>query len=316
MGGAIFNAFGTLILTNDTLSGNTAQGGIGDGSISGSIGGDGGAGFGGGLFNLNGTVTMTYVTVAGNKASGGSGGTPSGGTPGHLGTADGLGVYNMANALAPNTTPSKGVTADMTIYNSIIGQNTIGQTLSAGFNFTNDATDNGVPNTAHITGSTNLVQSSAMHNGNGQTILDTGVLLNNFSSPNLQPLANNGGPTETMAVTAGSPPQGAASGSIAGLPQVDQRGLPRSAPLDVGAFQTQHPNNGGGGGSSSSSFDSSRVSGDAFLTALGFASGNFFFAFLGLSDFNSYVGTLDSSAAAAAQNLFNQNFVTFLFLFG
>jgi hypothetical protein len=116
-----------------------------------------------------------------------------------------------------------------------------------------------------------------------------------------------------MAVTAGSPPQGAASGSIAGLPQVDQRGLPRSAPLDVGAFQTQHPNTGGGG-STSSGFDSGRVSGDAFLTALSFLSGDIFFAFLSLSDFNSYVGTLDSSAAAAAQALFNQNFASFLFL--
>jgi hypothetical protein len=53
-------------------------------------------------------------------------------------------------------------------------------------------------------------------------------------------LANNGGPTETLALIVGSPAIGAGSAAIAGVsvPGVDQRGVARLAiGFDIGAFQ-------------------------------------------------------------------------------
>ena len=55
-------------------------------------------------------------------------------------------------------------------------------------------------------------------------------------------LANYGGPTQTLALLAGSPAIGAGNAS-ATVPATDQRGLPRvvNGSLDIGAFQTQPP---------------------------------------------------------------------------
>jgi hypothetical protein len=61
--------------------------------------------------------------------------------------------------------------------------------------------------------------------------------------PLLTALANNGGPTPTMALAPGSPARSAGNALAAGLPGNDQRGLPRvvNGSLDIGAFQTQTP---------------------------------------------------------------------------
>lgn len=58
-----------------------------------------------------------------------------------------------------------------------------------------------------------------------------------FADALLLPMADNGGPTETMALTAQSPAVDA--GSAMGAPPSDQRGLPRFGPVDVGAFELQ-----------------------------------------------------------------------------
>jgi hypothetical protein len=55
--------------------------------------------------------------------------------------------------------------------------------------------------------------------------------------PLLGPLADNGGPTETHALLAGSPAI-AAGGSGRTCPDTDQRGHPRTEPCDIGAYQT------------------------------------------------------------------------------
>jgi hypothetical protein len=55
--------------------------------------------------------------------------------------------------------------------------------------------------------------------------------------PVLGPLADNGGPTETHALLAGSPAI-AAGGSGRACPETDQRGHPRTEPCDIGAYQT------------------------------------------------------------------------------
>jgi len=55
----------------------------------------------------------------------------------------------------------------------------------------------------------------------------------NFINPLLSPLANNGGPTQTMALQAGSPAINAGSG----CPPADQRGVARVGTCDVGAYE-------------------------------------------------------------------------------
>ncbi len=60
-------------------------------------------------------------------------------------------------------------------------------------------------------------------------------------NPDFGPLANNGGPTETMALLAGSPAIDAGDPNLTGLPATDQRGLPRTTHghLDIGAYEVQ-----------------------------------------------------------------------------
>jgi hypothetical protein len=77
VGGAIYSA-GTLTLDGVTLSGNIAQGGVGDaGSHT-----NGGDAFGGGVYVAAGTATLTNDTFRGNTAQGGNGG-------------DSLGILNL-----------------------------------------------------------------------------------------------------------------------------------------------------------------------------------------------------------------------------
>jgi hypothetical protein len=67
--------------------------------------------------------------------------------------------------------------------------------------------------------------------------------------PLLSPLAFNGGPTQTEALPASSPARGAGGMCVdpsqAGSPAltVDERGLPRPNPCDIGAFQAEPPVN-------------------------------------------------------------------------
>jgi hypothetical protein len=53
----------------------------------------------------------------------------------------------------------------------------------------------------------------------------------------LGPLANNGGPTQTMALLPGSPCLHA--GTSTGAPATDQRGVARDTPPDIGAFELE-----------------------------------------------------------------------------
>ena len=56
--------------------------------------------------------------------------------------------------------------------------------------------------------------------------------------PGLAPLKDNGGPTKTHALMPGSPAINADMGTCP-PPSADQRGLPRLAPCDIGAFEVQ-----------------------------------------------------------------------------
>ncbi len=77
--------------------------------------------------------------------------------------------------------------------------------------------------------------------------------------PMLGPLADNGGPTKTMALGPGSPAIDAGTAVFTGIdiPGEDQRGVsrPRGSGYDIGAFEYEPSHGGGsGGGCSSASF--------------------------------------------------------------
>lgn len=94
-GGGVYQAGGSVTMSNATLIGNRALGGTGHSNI-GIAGnaGNGGAASGGGLFVASGTLVMSNDTVEDNTALGGNGGSGSGGgLLGDGGTAAGGGVY-------------------------------------------------------------------------------------------------------------------------------------------------------------------------------------------------------------------------------
>ena len=69
----------------------------------------------------------------------------------------------------------------------------------------------------------------------------TGAGSLNNTDPSIQPLADNGGPTLTLALSLGSP--AIDTGVSAGAPAMDQRGFPRGVydPSDIGAFELCGP---------------------------------------------------------------------------
>jgi hypothetical protein len=235
-GGAIYNG-GTLTVKNSTLSGNFALGGGGiDNDIGGTLtvsdstlSGNSAVFFGGGIEN-RGTLTVSDCTLSGNftiqTQSGYGGGIDNftGGTltvsnstlSGNYSGLSGGGISNFGTLTVSNSTLSGNYITDtrfgsgggiynfgtLTLNNNIVANSTSGGDISGSY-----------------TGSHNL----------------TGTVT-------LGDLADNGGPTQTMALLPGS--TGALGGVPAntlGTPSADQRGFLRNtaAATDIGAYQTQ-----------------------------------------------------------------------------
>lgn len=211
LGGAIAN-MDSLATTNCTFYGNKAVGGDGgnggNGSAEAGDGGDGGEAYGGAIYNA-GVQWLVNCTVAQNSVTGGTNGIagsgPSSGSNGARGPTLGGGVF-IASSAAVN------------IKNSIISSskgagNGSGAFTDLGNNISSDASI--------------AFGSASFKNRN----------------PLLGSLADNGGPTQTMAPQSGSP--AISAGNIYGAPAFDQRGFPRpgsgKSKPDIGAVETQLP---------------------------------------------------------------------------
>jgi hypothetical protein len=166
----------------------------------------GGSGFGGAIFNRSGAVTTDNVTISGNTVNGATGA--------------GGGIYNYQD---PNASPA---TATFSLSNSLLA------TTTGGTNCTND-------------GGTLSDVSHNLDDGASCGFLSANGSQSN-ASPNLQPLANNGGPTQTMALGASSAAINAGDSSVcsnAPVNGIDQRGLSRrSGFCDIGAYEAQPAN--------------------------------------------------------------------------
>ena len=215
-GAALFNG-GTLSLVNCTIASNMATGAAGgDGGMggfglyggSGGNGGAGGNGFGG-IYDPGGLTAITNCTIALNASQGGAGGSGGGGGFGPYGSgrSGASGIHGIATG-GLRTVGGK-------LMNTLLATNTptdcLGTVTDAGNNLSSDA-------------------SSAF--------TGTGSLTN--TDPKLGPLADNGGPTFTMALLPSSPAIDA--GSTLGAPATDQRGIarPQGPGVDIGAFEYQY----------------------------------------------------------------------------
>jgi len=215
-GAAIFNETGrNLTVRNCTFVGNNA-GGASAGS--GHHGGTGGSGLGGALCNF-GTMTVTGGTCSGNSGFGGSGG---------------LGRFSFTNGAA-----GRGV-GGLAVGGS--GTSTVRNTISANNTGNNGGGDvDGV----FVSEGYNLIRIGTFSSGINQTGDQVGTAAVPIDAL-LGALQNNGGPTDTMAVLAGSPARD--QGKAFGL-STDQRGQPR--PNDNPAL----PNAIGGDGSEIGAFE-------------------------------------------------------------
>jgi hypothetical protein len=227
-GGALIN-HGVLVMTNCTIYANSATGRSGILTGFSGDGGDGGNAAGGGIWNDQHTVIVTVLgcTFSGNSATGGNGGSAEEGNGGSGGSAQGGGVFdsgdgNYLNTIIANDTVSGGSggpTGDGNGANgSASGPDIDGAITSNGHNFISK-TD----------GSSGWVASDR-----------TGTVFFPFN-PLLGLLANNGGPTLTLALQTSSAAIDAGDDTVTNSLATDQRGLPRlsGAHVDIGAYELQ-----------------------------------------------------------------------------
>ena len=212
-GGGIFN-LGKLTINNSTVAGNTVW-------ITCSYG-HGCFAAGGGIYNA-GTLNVRSSTITANSATSLSG--YGGGIYNSFGT-----VTVSSSTISENNVVQLGSSGGIynyrgpvTLQNSILANNSLGNcygVTSNGYNLSSDSTCN---------------------------FNNTGDL--NNTDPLLGPLQNNGGPTQTQALLAGSPaidggnPSGCTDNK-GNLLKTDQRGAPRpdkedAGGCDMGAYERQ-----------------------------------------------------------------------------
>ncbi|MDF5707589.1 MAG: DUF4347 domain-containing protein [Nostoc sp. S4] len=254
LGGGIFNT-GTLSLTNSTVSNNTAN------ALYIST-------YGGGIFNT-GTLKITNSTISNNSID--ANGLSRGG-PDPIDTFGG-GIYNSGTADITNSTVSGNIsnykgggifnTGIITLTNDTITNNNIdavffdgkgggvfndskgtvvvGNTIVAG----NSAVK--APDSPDVFGSFTNAGNNLIGNNTGSTGFTTSTLVGTSSNPidpKLGPLQDNGGPTLTQDLLAGSPAINAGNNAL--VPTgvtTDQRGSGfnriSGGKIDIGANEIQ-----------------------------------------------------------------------------
>lgn len=188
---------------------------------------DGGGAKGGGIATqFGGRATVENTTIAGNEASGQVGSAIRGG-----------GILVEANLALVNVT----LFGNSAVRGEATGSPTTGGNLEA-----SDADETSLRNTIVGGGKADAAATAdcgGSFTGAGGNVLGTGCTLgagDAFSTePLLGPLADNGGPTDTMALLAGSP--AIDHGVACPPPASDQRGVARpiGAACDSGAFEAE-----------------------------------------------------------------------------
>lgn len=224
-GGAIWSYGGTLTINNSTISGNTAddEGGglyignststITNSTISNNVATNGS---GGGIRGVYSQIEIVNSTISGNTATNANGG----GIDGSNGWSGAATIQLTNSTVIDNTAVTGGGVHEgiITSNNSIIAGNTA---TTANPDVSGTFISNGTNLIGDLTGSTGF-------NANEELTVSLEQVLDTT-------LADNGGPTQTHALVAGSPAIDAGSNDIA--PTTDQRLLSRSDTADIGAFE-------------------------------------------------------------------------------
>ncbi len=240
------NVGGTIAVTNSVIADNVASGG--SGGIANSFGGN---------------VTVTNSTISGNSTSNWDGGginNEVGGTltvvgstiNGNSSSATGGGIANYPGGILTvvNTTlQGNSATSGGGIANHFLGSLTLTNSTFSGnsASTTGGGIDNG--GTATVRNSLFVGElPTAITNEPGGTVTSTNNVFAAGPAGVLDPagLANNGGPTQTiaLALVAGNPAiDTGTSATCAAAPVsgLDQRGMPRPAACDIGAYEAQPP---------------------------------------------------------------------------
>ncbi|HEY3103374.1 MAG TPA: choice-of-anchor Q domain-containing protein [Pyrinomonadaceae bacterium] len=233
-GGAIFGESGSLIINTATFGNNSAKGGNGgnggqtNGGLNCGMHGAGGLAYGGAITNNTASVNIQHVTIAASNAQAGNTGVNQGGAnkpprPVAEGAGGGIrvgpGTVALQNTIIAGNKAANGLGDASSAPTP--GPNVDGTITSNGHNLLGVATDAG-------------------------GFVGVGDKIN--ANPMLAALANNGGPTQTMALLAGS---AAVDAGVAAGSSFDQRGqtrtvddpavpnAPTSDSTDIGAFERQ-----------------------------------------------------------------------------
>ena len=194
----------------------------------------------GGAIEVYGTLTATGSTFSGNSANGGGGLGSSGDVilnnstiSGNSTTGFGGGITNYGTMSITNATVSGNSGAGGGIYSGA-GTLTLANTIIAGN--TSSGSPSNLGSGAILSGSNNLIGSGS--SGGLTNGVNGNIVLTDDADALLGTLQNNGGPTQTIALLAGSPAIGAGSNSLATAAGIttDQRGDPLNSPADIGAF--------------------------------------------------------------------------------
>jgi len=199
-GGGISGGGGVFTIVGSTISGNRSGKGGNGGGFSGAQGGDGG-----GILS-QGPLNMVNSTVSNNITGDGGSGTRDGGLGGYGGAIYNQNFLNITNCtIAENQTQGFFPGLGGGIYNFTGGTVTLKNTLIA--NNTVPAGGNG----PDLSGTYNSQDYNLIRNTSGATI--NGFTTHNVTgvNPQLGPLANNGGLTQTHGLLTGSPALDAAN---------------------------------------------------------------------------------------------------------
>jgi len=206
-GSAGIGNYGNLAVTNTTISGNMATSGIG------------------GLSNYYGNVIAANVTIANNTSPSRTGGIDSIG--GSFALSDSTVVGNSSGSGTGGILNETG-SYPFTVANSIVAQNT--------------TTGSGTPDASGTFNSSGYNLIGATDGSTGWFSLDQTGTAAALLNPMLGALADNGGASQTMLPSAGSPAiDHGFNGNIAPGISTDQRGLARlsNGTVDIGAVEVQ-----------------------------------------------------------------------------
>ena len=221
-GGAIHNAANSILSLSDcTITANSATGCDARVLTDFAFAVYGAAAQGGGIANF-GDLMIVHCTVANNAAFGGA---SSPGYPGPIagGASSGGGLYCASGSvaaigdaiLAPNRTVGGAPSGAPAVPGAATGPDVNGAVTSYGYNLL-----------GRSDGCTGFTTDDLLGGATDDTRLD----------PQLGPLANYGGPTETLPLLLGSP---AIDGGDTAAPVRDQRNFVRTGLPDIGAFEYQ-----------------------------------------------------------------------------